>query len=142
MFGRKEREKRSLDDMFTKDDSVLYENFEESEEAFEDLLENDGYEITADEVFEQIKGAKGETINPMDCFGMEEGKTEKWLVKCVKIWFCCMTFLWFLFGALTFAPVIYIRNKVNVIFKDKTKSLLVSCGFYCLFMIMILFFLF
>lgn len=142
MFGRKVTEKRNLDGMFTEDDSVLYENLEESEELFEDGLECAGKEITAEDVFEQIKGAKGEPINPMDCFGMEEEKTEKWLLKCAKFWFCYMSFMWFLFGALTFAPVIFISKKVNVIFKDKVKSLLISSAGYSLFMVLVFIFLF
>ena len=124
MFGRKVTETRNLDDMFTEDDSVLYENLEESEESFEDCFECANNEITTEDVFEQIKSAKGETINPMDCFGMEEQKSDKWLSNCIKFWFCCMSLLWFLFGAITFAPVIFIRDKVDVVFRDKKKSLL------------------
>lgn len=134
MFGRKVREKRSLDDMFTEDDSVLYENLEESEEMLEDGLECAGKEITADDVFEQIKRAKGEPLKSVDCFGMEEGKTDKWLLKCAKFWFCCMSFLWFLFGALTFAPVIFISNKVKAVLKDENKSFLCGILIYCVFL--------
>lgn len=117
MFGRKETEKRSLEDMFKPIDEVV-----ESVDDEETTYDIDEY---------QKVGNVGNTeknscvpIKPLDCFGMEEEKTEKWLGKCVKFWFCLMSFLWFLFGALTFAPVIFISNKVNVIFNDKKKSLL------------------
>ena len=73
---------------------------------------------------------------------MEEGKTEKWLGKCVKFWFCCMSFMWFLFGALTFAPVIFIRNKVNVIFNDKKKSLLCATVIHGLLLALLIIFVF
>lgn len=63
------------------------------------------------------------TNNDLNCFGWKDIETEKWLGKFVKFWFYCMSFAWFIFGALTFAPIIFIRNKVNVIFKDKKKSL-------------------
>ena len=115
MFGRREEEKRSLEEMFT---------------PVEDKVEIDECESEKEEVVETVAESESEPIKPLSCFGMEDGKTEKWLMKCVKVWFCCMSFLWFLFGALTFAPVIYIGNKVNVIFKDKKKSLLFATLMY------------
>ena len=116
MFGRREEEKRSLEDMFTPIDEVVL-----SEEEAVETVEAECEKVTEDEV---VSDYNNEPIKPLSCFGMEEGKTEKWLMKCVKVWFCCMSFFWFLFGAITFAPVIYISNKVNVIFKNKKKSLL------------------
>lgn len=128
MFGRKETEKRSLEDMFKPIDEVV-----ESVDDEETTYDIDEY---------QKVGNVGNTeknscvpIKPLDCFGMEEEKTEKWLMKCAKVWFCCMSFFWFLFGAMTFAPVIFISNKVNVIFKNKKKSLLVSALTYSLFVL-------
>ena len=128
MFGRREEEKRSLEEMFT---------------PVEDKVEIDECESEKEEVVEAIAENKSEPIKPLSCFGMEEGKTEKWLIKCIKVWFCFMSFLWFLFGAMTFAPVIYIGNKVNVIFKDKKKSLLFATLVYSVialvFVLLILF---
>lgn len=120
MFGRKETDKRSLEEMFT---------------PIEDKVEIDGCESEKEEVVETVAENEGEPIKALSCFGMEEGKTEKWLLKCAKVWFCCMSFLWFLFGAMTFAPVIYIGNKVNVIFKNKNKSLLVASLIYGVFVV-------
>lgn len=123
MFGRKETEKRSLEDMFKPIDEVV-ESVDDEETAY-DLNEN------------QKVGNVGNTeknscvpINPFSCFGIEEGKTEKWLGKCVKFWYCVMSFLWFVFGAVTFAPVIFISNKVSVIFKDKRNAVLASSIIY------------
>lgn len=123
MFGRREEEKRSLEDMFTPiDEKVEIDECESEKEEIESVsVENES-----------------EPIKPLSCFGMEEGKTEKWLIKCVKVWFCCMSFLWFLFGAITFAPVIYIGNKVNVIFKNKKKSLLFATLMYSVFALVLL----
>lgn len=118
MFGRREEEKRSLEEMFT---------------PIDEKVEIDECESEKEEVVEAVVENESEPIKPLSCFGMEEGKTEKWLIKCVKVWFCCMSFLWFLFGAITFAPVIYIGNKVNVIFKDKKKSLLFATLMYSVF---------
>lgn len=135
MFGRKETEKRSLEDMFKPIDEVV-----ESVDDEETTYDIDEY---------QKVGNVGNTeknscvpIKPLDCFGMEEEKTEKWLGKCVKFWFCLMSFLWFLFGALTFAPVIFISNKVNVIFNDKKKSLLCATIIHVLLFCLIVVFVF
>lgn len=128
MFWKKEKktgEKRSLEDMFKPNDDV------------EDIVED----CVVEEV-DEIKNphTENEPIKPFDCFGMEESKTDKWLMKCVKFWFCCMSFVWFLFGAATFAPIIFISNKVNVIFKDKKKSLLCSTGIYAAVILLIFLF--
>lgn len=125
MFGRKVEEKRSLEEMFT---------------PVEDKVEIDECESEKEDVVETVAESESEPMKPLSCFGMEEGKTEKWLLKCVKVWFCCMSFFWFLFGALTFAPVIYISNKVNVIFKNKKKSLLFSALMYILFVAVLVLF--
>ena len=120
MFGRKETEKRSLEEMFT---------------PVEDKVKIDECKSEKEEVVDTIAESERDSIKPLSCFGMEEGKAEKWLTKCAKVWFCCMSFFWFLFGAMTFAPVIFISNKVNVIFKNKKKSLLVSALTYSLFVL-------
>lgn len=135
MFGRKETEKRSLEDMFKPIDDVL----ERADDEFgsDDFEENK--EVQKEETAEKNSCVP---IKPLDCFGMEEEKTEKWLGKCVKFWFCCMSFLWFLFGALTFAPVIFISNKVNVIFNDKKKSLLCATLIHGLLLALIIIFVF
>lgn len=123
MFGRKETEKRSLEDMFTPRDDVC-----ESIEG--EVISEDLKEKTEEQCEVDTEKSSRVPIKPLDCFGMEEEKTDKWLGKCVKFWFCLMSFFWFLFGAVTFAPVIFISNKVNVIFKDKKKSFLASVIIY------------
>ena len=135
MFGRKVAEKRSLEDMYKPIDDVG--------ECAED-------EVISDDFVENKKVQKAATteknscvpIKPLDCFGMEEEKTEKWLGKCGKFWFCLMSFMWFLFGALTFAPVIFISNKVNVIFNDKKKSLICATLIHGLLLSLITIFVF
>lgn len=69
---------------------------------------------------------KGEEIKctALDCFGMSEDKTDNALIKCANIWYLIASFLWFIVGCLTFAPVIFLQSKVNVIFNDKKKSLI------------------
>ena len=132
MFGRKETEKSSLEDMFKPIDDVL----ERADDEFgsDDFEENK--EVQKEETAEKNSCVP---IKPLDCFGMEEEKAEKWLAKCGKFWVCCMSFLWFLFGALTFAPVIFISNKVNVIFNDKKKSLLCATLIHGLLLALVIF---
>lgn len=76
-------------------------------------------------------------LNPLDCFGFSEEKTEPWLIKCVKAWHYIALFLWFVFGALTFAPILFISNKVEVVFKDKIKSLIAATIIYVVLIVLI-----
>lgn len=130
MFWHKDKEnakeKRSLDDMFTpkEEDGVCDEELSIEDEELAELA----YE--KEEVENKV-------VKPLDFFGMEEGKTDKWLTKCVKFWYCLMSFLWFLLGAVTFAPVLYISNKLNVVFKDKNKSLLCAILLHAIFIALI-----
>lgn len=135
MFGRKEAERRSLEDMLTPRDGVF--------ESVEDEVASDDYKEKTEEKREgDTEKISVIPIKPLDCFGMAEEKTEKWLDKCAKFWFCFMSFIWFLFGALTFAPVIFISNKVNVIFRDKKKSLLCATLIHGLFLALLIIFVF
>lgn len=72
------------------------------------------------------------TTNALDCFGWKETKTERWLIKAAKIWYAIMSLLWFLTGCVTFAPVIFIGKKVEVIFKGKKRSLVAGIVIYAL----------
>ena len=117
LFQRKTEEKRSIEEILTPKS--------ESEKVAEEEVEIEPIEIKS-ETAEEF------TENALDCFGWKEEKTEKWLVKSAKIWYGIMSFLWFVVGAVTFAPIIFMSNKVNVIFKNKKKSLFVSIGIYAL----------
>lgn len=135
MFGRKETERRSLEDMFNPIDEVVASVDDEKTTCDLEECQKVG----------NVGNAEKKScvpIKPLDCFGMEEEKTEKWLGKCVKFWFCLMSFMWFLFGALTFAPVIFISNKVNVIFNDKKKSLICATLIHGLLLSLITIFVF
>lgn len=135
MFGRKEPKKRSLEDMFVKTD----------EDVSKDCVEERDIVSVESEKEEKHDGNEdfvNEPLKPLDCFVMEEEKTEKWLMKCVKFWYCIMSFVWFLLGALTFAPIIFISNKVNVIFKHKKKSFLCASVIYFVFAVLLFVFLF
>jgi hypothetical protein len=84
--------------------------------------------------FLEIKSESMEelTTNALDCFGWKEARTEKWLIKAARIWYGIMSLLWFLTGCVTFAPIIFISKKVEVIFKGKKKSLIAGIVIYVL----------
>lgn len=126
LFKRKE-EKRTIDDILTPKKAEEDTIDDENTEARQSTEENGEVNLT------------DEPITALDCFGMKEDKTEKWLLKCVKVWYYVMSFAWFMFGVATFAPIMFVSNKINVIFKDKKKSLIVSIGIYaCIVAIMII----
>lgn len=130
MFWRQEREKRSIDEILTPRDEA---QSVEANEKVENGEKTPKFE-------EESQETRVDSIKPLDCFGMEEGKTEKWLMKCVKFWYCFMSFMWFLFGALTFAPVIYIKNKVSVVFKSEVRALLCAILLYATLILAIVLF--
>ena len=129
MFWKNDSEKRSIGDILTPKGDI-----KQSGDGVIDCEMDSG---VCDEKLSLVNSG----INPLSCFGMEEEKTEKWLGKCVKFWYCIMSFFWFLFGALTFAPIIFISNKVNVIFKNKRRSLLASGIIYLICLALLIIFL-
>lgn len=126
-------QRKGFEVSFFKRNNAKCRSFEEITRTKDDLQdENEEVDVDVEEKVEDKPPKKtvngfpfGQSeFNALSCFGMKEDRTDKWLGKCVKVWFCCMSFIWFLFGTLTFAPVIFISNKINVIFNDKKKSLL------------------
>lgn len=117
---KKETEKKKLEDFIRKDESA-----EEAEEVMaEEPLSNEKEEEKVSEKSES------DNLTALGCFGWKEEKTEKWLAKCAKVWFLIMSLLYFLFGALTFAPIIFIKNKVNSVVSDKKMGLIVAIAIY------------
>ena len=105
---------------------------EEKKDTYEDMADVEipnGEDEKKDEARHE---SEGEGLNALSCFGWREEKTEKWLVKCAKVWFLMMSLLYFIFGALTFAPIIFIQNKVNSVVKDKKMSLIIAVVIYAI----------
>ena len=120
MFFKK-KEPRSIDEILTPK--------EEEKDTYEDMadVEIPNYkEQKKDEACSEIE----EGLNALSCFGWREEKTEKWLVKCAKVWFLTMSLLYFVFGALTFAPIIFIQHKVNSVVRDKKMSFIIAVVIY------------
>ena len=154
---RKAKEKRSIEDILTpKNMDIEGEEMEESisnNEEIEKAEENPVEESPeTEEKGEKKANAKEKSkrndiqvetpeevsFNALTCFGWSETKTPKWLIKCAHFWYGTMSFFWFIFGALTFAPIIFMQKKVNVIFKDKLKSFIVSAVIYIAFVALLI----
>lgn len=121
IFNREEEPKRSIEDILTpkETDADSDEGFTD-DDVLDGLLEDEDCDAPVD----SAKRPSKPDINPFDCFGMHEDKSDKWLAKCVKVWYYIMSFLWFLFGTMTFAPIIFVRDNIDVVFNNKKKSLL------------------
>lgn len=115
---------------------------EEKKKTLEDFMKKDGENVEKDEDIVNEKESIEESVpiveeTALGCFGWEESKTPDWLAKGAKIWFVIMSFLYFLFGALTFAPMIFIRNKLNSVLNDRKKSLFVAIGIYGIIIVLV-----
>lgn len=114
IFGKRaKKEHRSFDEIVTP----------KSEKETEECVEDDASR-------ESAKVAEEEPFNAVGCFGWSEGKTPNFLIKCATFWYWAISFFWFIFGALTFAPVIFIRSKVRVLFNNDLYAFLASIGIY------------
>lgn len=76
------------------------------------------------------KDSKTNKENALECFGLDEIKSEKWMIKFGKFWYDVMSFVWLIFGAVTFSFVIFISQKIDVLFNNKKRSLWFSVGIY------------
>ena len=118
------------------------EKKEEKKKTLEDFIKKDDETVEKDEDIVNEKESTEESVpiveeTALGCFGWEESKTPDWLAKGAKIWFVIMSFLYFLFGALTFAPMIFIRNKLNSVLNDRKKSLFVAIGIYGIIIVLV-----
>lgn len=118
------------------------EKKEEKKKTLEDFMKKYDENVEKDEDIVNEKESTEESVpiveeTALGCFGWEESKTPDWLAKGAKIWFVIMSFLYFLFGALTFAPMIFIRNKLNSVLNDRKKSLFVAIGIYGIIIVLV-----
>ena len=133
LFQRKESAKRNLEDMLTPQVEETLEKCEIQEDKEVNTVGNG-------ENSPKEKCAKEASFNALSCFGWKEEKTDRWLIKCANAWFLLISFIWFLLGAFTFAPVIFISNKVNVVFKNEKKSFICSIGIYIVLVVIFVLF--
>ena len=123
IFKRKTHDSRSLEEIIERKSDCELEEVENETNVGEEHLESKSKEEykETNESMEQ---------SALKCFGWKDVPTEKWLVRCVKVWYCVISFLWFLFGALTFAPIIFISKKLKPVFKDDLKALIGAAIIY------------
>lgn len=65
-----------------------------------------------------------------ECFGYNETTTEKWAVSLMGIWHNIVTALWIVIGMFTFAPIIFVAKKLNVIIKTAWIAVLLAILIY------------
>lgn len=135
LFQHNEEEKRSLEDILTpKCDDEEEENLvaEDDEDGEEDAPNEESVNEaeSAKDVGIKVETPEEVSFNALTCFGWSETKTPKWLIKCAKVWFLMMSLLYFVFGALTFAPIIFIQHKVNSVVRDKKMSFIIAVVIY------------
>lgn len=155
IFNRKPKEKRSIEDILKRKDveenvdeaiDEEYEDDEIAEETSNDENAESQGEIKHEEAKSvkkpkkniQIESPEEGSFNALTCFGWSETKTPKWLIKCAHFWYGAMSFFWFIFGTLTFAPIIFMQKKVNAVFNDKVKSFIVAAIIYVVFVVLII----
>ena len=124
LFKREEKEKRTLEDMI----KPMDEEISEYKDYGDEIEKGKDANIEKSEDSEDNRDIKSIALS---CFGAREDKSEKWIIKCTQVWYAIMSFFWFLVGALTFAPVMFICDNINVLFKNKIKSLIVSLIIWC-----------
>ena len=120
LFDNKEESGRSLDEILAQRQAEQAEH--------EDVTET--CEKNEEAVLVGEKSDEVPTTIALKCFGWDEAKTEKWLIQSAKIWYAIMSFIWFLFGAFTFAPILFITQKIGVVFHKKKTSLFASTLIY------------
>ncbi|MBO7230107.1 MAG: hypothetical protein J6V20_01670 [Bacteroidaceae bacterium] len=123
------------------DDLVSLDIDDESEEGREMEMEevlNFGQDVCEDTKCEEEvrkeeakKESKTNKENALECFGLDETKSEKWMIKFGKFWYDVLSFVWLVFGAFTFSFVIFISQKIDVLFNNKKRSILFAIGAYC-----------
>lgn len=146
LFGNHPKEARTIEDILTPKDSVsAEETSEEVREGGADDIKADVSDATTEENVQQsvekdvkIESREDVSFNALTCFGWSEAKTPKWLIKCARFWYAGMSFFWFVFGALTFAPIIFMQKKVDVVFNSRVKSFIAASLLYATFVSLII----
>lgn len=69
-------------------------------------------------------------FDPTVYYGWGEGKIDALMQKLTKAWNVFASVLWFIFGSITFAPILFTANKIDKFFNDKKKSFLISAIIY------------
>jgi hypothetical protein len=124
LFSRKNIEKESLQEESSAEE--LFERFYD-----EDIVEET---VEKEEKCEIVRKSE-----PRDFFWKNDGSDPKFVDKLINIWYAIMCFLWFIIGTITYAPILFISKKIDAIFNNKKKSILIASIIYGFIIIAILF---
>lgn len=69
-------------------------------------------------------------FDPTVYYGWGDDKVDTWMQKLTKVWNVIASIMWFIFGSVTFAPILFTANKLDKFFNDKKKSFLISAIIY------------
>ena len=70
-------------------------------------------------------------------YGWGDSKIDNLMKKLTRFWNALASIGWFLFGSITFAPILFIANKLNKFFDDKKKSFFISLFMYAILIVFI-----
>lgn len=155
-WKRPKREARSWEDITTpKSNEITEENDDVSENCGEcgnkadnvevdcsnNLGKSDDADFKKDKKTSKKTAKKSDKIienlvfDPTVYYGWGEDKVDASMQKLTKIWNVIASVLWFLFGSITFAPVLFMANKIDKFFDDKKKSFLISLSIYVIVLV-------
>lgn len=149
-FNKKEKERRSIDEILAQntDDSVFDSDendgiVDEQEFIVEDLTLN----RALNKEKKKKDGSLDKIIDDLDFdpavyYGWGDGKMDNRMRKLTDFWKGFASIVWFLFGSLTFAPVLFTAGKIDQFFNDKKKSFWTSAIMYSVAMAILIYIMF
>ena len=76
-------------------------------------------------------------FDPSAYYDWGDGKFDAFMKRLTNAWFVLASIVWFLLGSITFAPILFMSNKFNKFFDDKTKSFIASLILYFVIVVII-----
>ena len=78
-------------------------------------------------------------FDPVVYYGWGDGKVDAWMEKLTRLWNVVASVMWFIFGSITFAPILFTANKLDKFFNDKKKSFLIATAIYVFIAVFVVF---
>jgi hypothetical protein len=141
MFFRK-KEQRSIDEILTPkaEDYEEVETNKECEEVEEEQESKKEQAKKNDGTFDKI--VKELDFDPSVYYGWGDGKMDCKMKKVTELWKVVASIVWFLFGSLTFAPVLFTAGKINQFINNKKRAFWASMIIYSLSTVALVYLLF
>jgi len=116
---------------------AVIENNKEKQEKIIDtagkVIDNKLNKFKSDAEAEDKSAYFKANVDACECFGYAEKTTEKWAVKCMKMWHNLFTFLWIIIASVSVAPIVFLAKKVKVVFKKTIFAVIIAIIIYALF---------